>query len=145
MEILEVMVLRLPQPMAASTSVKGEGTAEPVRPSGQDSNVAARKSGAQAQLFNRGSSVQLYLFRRVLCSQNTRLRDSEDQRELLHAIRSVQFLGPFETLHTQSKQTSKRASKQNSCSKLVFAAIEARATWQNTARAMVMIIILFTT
>ena len=38
-----VMVLRLPQPMAASsTSFTGEGTAEPVRPSGQDSNAAPR-------------------------------------------------------------------------------------------------------
>ena len=38
-------MLRLPRPTAASsTSLKGEGTAEPVRPTGQDSNDAPRPS-----------------------------------------------------------------------------------------------------
>ena len=38
-------MLRLPRPIAASsTSLKGEGTAEPVRPTGQDSNDAPRPS-----------------------------------------------------------------------------------------------------
>ena len=41
-----VMVLRLPQPMAASsTSFKGEDTAEPVSPSGQHSTRGKRPRG----------------------------------------------------------------------------------------------------